>query len=380
MNNENERLMEFACPSCGGHVQAESGHAGATVECPHCGKPMMLPDARETETPPESQSRSAGSGTAGTAPKKSKIRGLAAMVAGLLVLGLCAAGVTLLFLDHHGHKKRKHFSSGGSAGTSFLENLGIAKPAERGFVARRSYAAEISGVLSDMSVNDVGTDSAIQQCANGAYRLCNMLEIIAHQLDRDGSSSTEISAVMTSLKVSDISADSAVQQTANGTYRCVDLLAIIAIEVDRDGDHATEIAAIKLAKSLGDDSANSAFQQVENGAMRIAELLALVCRIADKKGEHESRISSILSNMEVSGIGNKTAMQQTATGLYASCRLMAVLGRIVDRNGGNSSEISSRLSSMETSDTLSDTVFQQMANGYYSLTRLAGLVAEGLNP
>jgi hypothetical protein len=46
----NPTSFKFACPECGGRMEANTDYAGRTVSCPHCGRPLTVPkpDARSS--------------------------------------------------------------------------------------------------------------------------------------------------------------------------------------------------------------------------------------------------------------------------------------------------------------------------------------------
>ena len=87
------------------------------------------------------------------------------------------------------------------------------------------YSSQISSIMSSFSLGNIRADSAYQQQANGAYRMVELLEIIALE---KGCSSSSVSSIMSSFSLGNIRADSAIQQGANGLYRCVELLELIA--------------------------------------------------------------------------------------------------------------------------------------------------------
>ena len=43
--------FKFACPVCGQHITAESGNAGAHIECPTCFKKLLVPQSPSAEAP-----------------------------------------------------------------------------------------------------------------------------------------------------------------------------------------------------------------------------------------------------------------------------------------------------------------------------------------
>lgn len=374
---DDERPFKFGCPLCEGPIEATPEHVGASVTCPHCDQVFTVPDPHSP--PPKPPPTPEGSPVVPheaqsyvddvsrvSAPKKSSR--LSPIGIGILAVAVLGGG--LIYLNH---------KSGGNLSVgSILQTT--KEIVEIGYVADRSYSSEIRAVLSQQSLGDIGTDSAIQQCANGAFRLGEMTAIIARQLDKDGSSRTAISAVLSARSLNDISSKGAVQQAANGIYRCVDLLVIAAREADRDANSSASIRSIESDLSLKDISAGSAYQQIANGSFRMAELLALLCQITDKDGEFGGEVRSVISAMNISEISSRSAMHQSTNGLYSSCKLMAIFAKIMDRDSSNSSDIRSELSQLSLNDISTDSAYQQMANGFYRLTALAGLAADGLNP
>jgi len=67
--------------------------------------------------------------------------------------------------------------------------------------AAKSYSDLISGVLDDMSSNNARCEGAPQQSANGAYRLVEMLAIIALSNDTFGIYSDTIQGVLDDMRV-----------------------------------------------------------------------------------------------------------------------------------------------------------------------------------
>lgn len=80
------------------------------------------------------------------------------------------------------------------------------------------YASDISSVMSAYSSGNIRASSAPQQEANGAYRIVELLEILAYEKNCDASS---VRSVMSSYRSGNIRANSAPQQLANGLYRSV---------------------------------------------------------------------------------------------------------------------------------------------------------------
>ena len=95
--------------------------------------------------------------------------------------------------------------------------------------AASSYSDLISGVLDDMSSNNESCSGAPQQEANGAYRMVEMLAIIALELDSSGSYSDTISGVLDDMSTNNSYCSGAPQQLANGLYRSVEMAAIVAL-------------------------------------------------------------------------------------------------------------------------------------------------------
>ena len=77
-----------------------------------------------------------------------------------------------------------------------------------------SYASDISSVMSTFSYQNIMSSSAPQQEVNGAYRMVELLEIMAKEKHCD---SSKISDIMSTYSYQNIMASSAVQQLTNGT-------------------------------------------------------------------------------------------------------------------------------------------------------------------
>ena len=80
-----------------------------------------------------------------------------------------------------------------------------------------------------MFTNDSYCSGAPQQEANGAYRMVEMLSIIALELDSSGSYSDTISGVLDDMSTNNSYCSGAPQQLANGLYRSVEMAAIVAL-------------------------------------------------------------------------------------------------------------------------------------------------------
>ena len=80
-----------------------------------------------------------------------------------------------------------------------------------------------------MSTNNKACTGAPQQEANGAYRMVEMLAIIAYESDSSGMYSDLVSSVLDDLSTNNKACTGAPQQLANGLYRCVEMAAIVAL-------------------------------------------------------------------------------------------------------------------------------------------------------
>lgn len=303
---------------------------------------------------------------------------------GGIIAAVCLIGIPAIYMAAR-QPWNEVFGNGSVASTSPNSNAGklkagIARKLGR-YTANRSYESEIDLVLQNMRSGDTNANSALQQCANGAYRLFEMLSIIAGQLDIDDNSQGEILTLGSMMSTNNSRAKSAPQQTVNGIYRSVEALVIAAKEVDSNSNFSADIGRISFALTTSNELAKSAEQQNANGSYRLAEMLEILCKITDKKNEFTSEISQIGLEMSLGDSSTKSAMQQSANGLYASCRLMAIFAKIVDPKSKYRAEIDQELSNIKFNTTVSsETAYQQMATCFYGLTRLAALAARGLNP
>lgn len=91
------------------------------------------------------------------------------------------------------------------------------------------YSSRISSIMLDFSLSNSRADSAPQQQVNGAYRMVELLEIIAQE---KGCSSSSVSSIMLDYSLSNSRSKSAAQQSVNGLYRSVELLELIAKKWD----------------------------------------------------------------------------------------------------------------------------------------------------
>jgi len=406
------QVVKYACPFCNERLKSPLTDANKQDHCANCRNPFTVPGSaalaeevsRKQELLAEKEQAAAAEAAAAKlqqarkrqaqlalqeqkrlakaaqeAVKQSPPHGPQAtwksasplMIAGVILLLACIGGSLALILINR--------QTGGEMTVNSLVQT-TQELMEQGFVADRSYAAEIETVLSEKTLGDIRAKSSIQQCANGAFRLSDMLAILAQQLDKDGSSSVEIKSVLANRSLNNLSSKGAIQQAANGIYRCVDLLGIVVNEADRQAGDTEGVREILADMRLNDISADSAYQQVANGSFRMAEMLELLCRVTDRKGEHAQEVREIMSEMRLDDIRSRTAMQQSANGLYASCQLMAIFAELVDRRGEHGEAIAAEMRQLDLNDITADTAFQQMANGFYRLTNLAGMAARGIDP
>ena len=100
---------------------------------------------------------------------------------------------------------------------SLLLSLSILLSTTVSAAAASNYSDLISGVLDDMSANNSYCSGAPQQSANGAYRLVEMLSIIAME-HNSGHYGDLISGVLDDMSSNNSYCSGAPQQTANGAY------------------------------------------------------------------------------------------------------------------------------------------------------------------
>lgn len=91
------------------------------------------------------------------------------------------------------------------------------------------YSSSISSIMSTFSYQNIMASSAPQQQVNGAYRMVELLEVMAKE---SGCSSSSVSSVMSTFSYQNIMASSAPQQAVNGLYRSVELLELITKYMD----------------------------------------------------------------------------------------------------------------------------------------------------
>lgn len=363
--------LNSSARAAGQHLSAYTSDEGRQGPCPSCQLLLTIPENRSFIKPSAAQyteQKSPAAATAREAPIGSgKTR---ALIGSLLLLGILAIALWAFYTDRI---TTADLSSG------FLNQI-VERVVDNGYIAQTNHETEISSVLSQKDIADVGSRTVFQQFANGSYRLADMLAIIARQLDTRGSNSSAIASILSQKALNDISTEDAIQQGANGTYRCVELLALVAREADRKNNYSSEIQSVLSQMRLNDISAKSAHQQIANGTYRMAEMLAIACKAADRNNRFNSEISSALSQMTVAEISSRTAPQQAANGLFTSARLMAIFAQLMDRKGNYAVSISGEITQMSLNDISSETAFQQMANAFYRLTDIAGYAAKGLNP
>ena len=88
----------------------------------------------------------------------------------------------------------------------------------------------VGDVLDDLKSNNARCSGAPQQQANGAYRMVELLAIIAMESDTKGTYSKLISDILDDLSSNNARCSGAPQQLVNGLYRCVEMAAIVAME------------------------------------------------------------------------------------------------------------------------------------------------------
>ena len=83
--------------------------------------------------------------------------------------------------------------------------------------------------MDDYDSGNKSANSAPQQQVNGAYRMVDMLTVLAMELDTTGRFTSMISDIRDTFKAQNNSANGAPQQLVNGLYRSVELAAIVAM-------------------------------------------------------------------------------------------------------------------------------------------------------
>ena len=241
--------------------------------------------------------------------------------------------------------------------------------------AAADYSELISSILDDMNTIDESCSGAPQQSANGAYRLVEMLAIIATK-GNDGTYSDVISGVLNDLDTNNASCSGAPQQTANGTYRAVELLAIIALEHDTTGAFKDVISNQLTTLTENNASCSGAPQQSANGLYRCAELLAIIAYELDVgKNAYSDSISDVLNRLQTQNESCGSAVQQEVNGAYRCVELLAIIAYELDTYGIYSSLISGVLTSLSDVNDTCSSAPPQLANGMYRCVEMAALVA-----
>lgn len=122
-----------------------------------------------------------------------------------------------------------------------------------------------------MDTNNKSASSAVHQEVNGAYRMVDMLTIIAYE---KGVDSDMISNVIDSWKSNDKSASGAPQQLVNGLYRCVEFTCLIGNKSDSWGIWSSYFSSVYDSWVDINMSCQGAPQQAANGMYQFVEMLA----------------------------------------------------------------------------------------------------------
>jgi len=266
-------------------------------------------------------------------------------------------------------ERRKAEFRQNASGSGSSQNSESASIAATQSVSRRSglYSSEISRIMSNFSHRDTMANNILQQHVNGAYRMVELLSIMARE---KGCSSSEVSRIMSNFSHRDTMADNINQQLANGVYRTVELLNLIALKL---GCSSSEVSRIMSNFSHRDTMADNVLHQHVNGFYRTVELLNL---IALKLGCSSSEVSRIMSNFSHRDTMANNILHQQVNGAYRTVELLAL---IAGKTGCSSSEVSSIMSNFSHRDTMADNINQQKLNGLYRSVELLALITRALD-
>ena len=125
-------------------------------------------------------------------------------------------------------------------------------------------------MLNDKDNSDERVPTLEHQEVNGAYRMVDMLMIIAHEMDV---SSEMISGINDTYNSWDQSASGTPQQLVNGLYRSVELAYMIGSKSDAYGSWSSYFQEVYDNWIDINKSCEGAPQQAANGIYRFVEML-----------------------------------------------------------------------------------------------------------
>lgn len=234
--------------------------------------------------------------------------------------------------------------------------------------------AEISAIINQMSRNDNLCQGASQQMVNGFFRIFEILELIAHELDEDGNYYSEIVSIRNTLERNEIYSQSAPQQCANGCYRLVELLGVLVRILDKRHYTDEEVAKIIRDMEKNELYCQSSPQQIANGAYRMASMTAVLLRTVSfdlVKGA-----LNVLSAMDRAELMCQGAPQQSANGTDAVAAMASILVSHLDTEGKYATALSSILSAMRRNNDRCEGADQQSANHLYRIVEMLQIITE----
>ena len=183
----------------------------------------------------------------------------------------------------------------------------------------RSRTSLVSDLVSSITDSASSAEGAPQVSALSLYGCVAILGAIAYEKDTFGVYQEFISQTINSL--TDANTTSAPQEMANAAYRMVDMLTILAYI---EGVDSSLISNVNDTLSQNNQNLSGAPQQTANGLYRAAELLYLISQKA-----YSSKVSDLiydlLDEMYTANESCSSAVQQTTNGMSTIYYMVMVL-------------------------------------------------------
>jgi len=232
--------------------------------------------------------------------------------------------------------------------------------------------SDVSAIIDQMNRNNALCQGAAQQVANGYYRLFDILQLIAFDLDENNAHAEEISAITASFYRNEGFCQSAPQQSANGVYRVVEMMEVLVKILDTSGSQLSAASSVLDSMRINEGFCQSAPQQIANGAYRAAEMAQV---LADTLiSDSSSVVSDLISAMNSMNSLCQGAPQQSANGTGTLAQITELLVRKLDKKNKYSSTLDIIVALKERNNSLCQGADQQSGNYLYRTVEMVQLI------
>ena len=123
----------------------------------------------------------------------------------------------------------------------------------------------VQDILDRSRAVDASCETTVQQQANAAYRLTELLALLAEESTDSAGDRDLIAEIRDSLYSNDEDCETAGHQTVNGLYRSAELLYVLSQMMDSEGDFSGSIREVYEHWQSADDAAETTDEQIVNG-------------------------------------------------------------------------------------------------------------------